>query len=125
VLRFIFFEHVFGRVEFTHLKRRMGARLKETEKVEITQSALRSSTEEAPTPREINARELDKATEDLKLFLPERLKPELQDLADATREPLSDYLRAVFARQLFFTWMVERLNAQGLLPSNSLTKALA
>ena len=54
VLRWILFEHVFGRLELTHLKRRMSA----------------------------------------------RLKLELQDLADAARQPLSDYLRAVLARQL-------------------------
>jgi len=78
----------------------MSARLKEMEKVEIMRSAQRSATEEAPTPREINARHLGKATEDLKLFLPARLKLELQDLADAAKQPLSDYLRAVLARQL-------------------------
>ena len=60
----------------------------------------RSPTEEGPTPREINARHLGKATEDLKLFLPARLKLELQDLADAAKQPLSDYLRAVLARHL-------------------------
>ena len=54
VLRWILFEHVFGRVELAHLKRRMSA----------------------------------------------RLKLELQDLADAARQPLSDYLRAVLARHL-------------------------
>ena len=36
----------------------------------------------------------------IKLFLPARLKLELQDLADAAKQPLSDYLRAVLARQL-------------------------
>ena len=54
VLRWILFEHVFGRVELAHLMRRMSA----------------------------------------------RLKLELQDLADAARQPLSDYLRAVLARHL-------------------------
>ena len=54
LLRWILFEHVFGRLELTHLKRRMSA----------------------------------------------RLKLELQDLADAARQPLSDYLRAVLARHL-------------------------
>ena len=54
VLRWILFEHVFGRVELAHLQRRMSA----------------------------------------------RLKLELQDLADAARQPLSDYLRAVLARHL-------------------------
>ena len=100
VLRWIFFEHVFGRVELAHLKRRMSARLKEMEKADVKYSVRRLSTEEGPTPREINARHLGKATEDLKLFLPERLKLELQDLANATRQPLSDYLRAVLARHL-------------------------
>ena len=42
----------------------------------------------------------EEATEDLKLFLPARLKLELQDLADAAKQPLSDYLRAVLARHL-------------------------
>ena len=100
VLRWILFEHVFGRVELAHLKLRMSAQLKEMEKIEIMRSARRSATEEGPTPREINARHLGKATEDLKLFLPARLKLELQDLADAAKQPLSDYLRAVLARHL-------------------------
>ena len=42
----------------------------------------------------------EQATEDLKLFLPARLKLELQNLADAAKQPLSDYLRAVLARHL-------------------------
>ena len=36
----------------------------------------------------------------IKLFLSARLKLELQDLADAAKQPLSDYLRAVLARHL-------------------------
>lgn len=101
MLRWVLFEHVFGRVELAHLKRRMSAQFKEMEKVEIMRSARRSTTEEAPPPREINARHLGKATEDLKLFLPSRLKLELQGLADAAKQALSDYLRAVLARHLF------------------------
>ena len=100
VLRWILFEHVFGRVELAHLQRRMSARLKQLEKAEIMRSVRRSTTEEGPTPREINARHLGKATEDLKLFLPARLKLELQDLADAAKQAFSDYLRAVLARHL-------------------------
>lgn len=100
VLRWVFFEHVFGRVEFAHLKRRMSAQLKALEKVEIMRSARRATTDQGPTPREINAHHLGKATEDLKLFLPDRLKRELQGLADAAKQPLSDYLRAILARHL-------------------------
>ncbi len=98
VLRWILFEHVFGRVEFAHLERRAEPPPPPMNPPEVMYSRTRNP--QTPTSREINVRHLGKATEDLKLFLPERLKLELQDLADAARQPLSDYLRAVLARHL-------------------------
>lgn len=102
VLRWIFFEHVFGRVEFVHLQHRYDAWQEKRAQYGVVASPTRSSVEEPTTltPRQINATLLGKATEDLKLFLPGRLKSELQELAKRSKQPLSDYLRAVLARQL-------------------------
>jgi len=97
VLRWVLFKHAFGRIEFAHLQRR-AAEPPPPSKSQALYSRTRNTQE--PTPREINARHLGKATEDLKLVLPARLKLELQDLADAATQPLSDYLRAVLARHL-------------------------
>lgn len=102
VLRWIFFEHAFGRVEFAHLQRRYDAWQEARARSRVVASVTRRSVEELPTltPRQINASLLGKATEDLKLFLPSRLKRELQDLAKRSGQPLSDYLRGALARQL-------------------------
>ena len=97
VLRWVLFEHVFGRIEFAHLQRR-AEEPPPPSKPQVMYSITRNPQE--LTPRQINAAVLGKATEDLKLFLPARLKLELQDLADAAKQALSDYLRAVLARHL-------------------------
>ena len=52
------------------------------------------------TARAVNAHYLGKATENVKLELPEALKRELEGLAAQDGKPLSDYLRAVLARDL-------------------------
>jgi len=52
------------------------------------------------TARAVNAHYLGKATENVKLELPEALKQELETLAAQEGQPLSDYLRGVLARQL-------------------------
>lgn len=97
VLRWIFFEHVYGRVEFSHLQRRVAQRPEEPP-LDVRFSLRQSTFEQRP--REINAKHLGKATEDLKLFLPTQLKAELSALATRAQQPLSDYLRAVLARHL-------------------------
>lgn len=113
VLRWILFEHVFGRIEFSHLHRR--AKNPPT----MPESRVICSPRRAysgPSEREVNARHLGKATEDLKLFLPSRLKRDLQAMADGLRQPLSDYLRAVLTRHLlgeifFQNWQTELARA--------------
>jgi hypothetical protein len=52
------------------------------------------------TARAVNAHYLGKATENVKLELPDALKRELESLAAKEGQPLSDYLRGVLARQL-------------------------
>lgn len=52
------------------------------------------------TARAVNAHFLGKATENVKLELPEALRWELETLAAEDGKPLSDYLRAVLAREL-------------------------
>jgi len=52
------------------------------------------------TTRAVNAHFLGKATENVKLELPEALRRELETLAARDGKPLSDYLRAVLAREL-------------------------
>ncbi len=50
VLRWILFEHVFGRVELAHLKRRMSTQLREMEKIEIMRSARRAPPKKGRHP---------------------------------------------------------------------------
>lgn len=52
------------------------------------------------TARAIHTHFLGKATEDVKLALPDALKRELENLAAQEGQPVSDYLRGVLARQL-------------------------
>lgn len=91
VLRWILFEHAFGRVEFSHLLRSRGR------PTPVIHAALRrigantSRQEDCPS----------KATEDIKLHLPAALKEALQSLADSQAKPLSDYLRGVLQQTLF------------------------
>lgn len=64
------------------------------------------------TSRAVNAHFLGKSTEDVKLTLPAALKRELEALAESSRQPLSDYLRGVLARQLlgeghYLRWQTE------------------
>lgn len=98
VLRTIFFEHAFGRVELAHLKRRV-ERVSPAEPM-IQYSPPRLMPGEATTERAINQRFLGKATQDIKLFLPTALRLELETLALGAKKPLSDYLRGVLARVL-------------------------
>jgi plasmid stability protein len=52
------------------------------------------------TARAVNAHVLGKATENVKLELPEALRRELEILAAQDGKALSDYLRGVLAREL-------------------------
>lgn len=107
-LRWIFFEHVYGRELFAGLCAHAES-LKVIESIQLRYSLkqddddipkfLRKESEE--TPRAVNQRFLGKATEDVKLWLPKPLKESLQQLADRKDDALSDYLRAVLTRHLF------------------------
>ena len=107
-LRWVFFEHAFGRELFVGLCAYSEA-LKAIEAGELRYSLkhidqdipkfLRKEAEE--TTRSVNQRFLGKATEDVKLWLPSPLKSSLQELAANKDDALSDYLRAVLVRHLF------------------------
>lgn len=120
VLRWILFEHAYGRAEFAHLRRRARA---------AAESVIQFCRRPAPrgevqardlaTARAVNQHFLGKATEAVKLTVPAALKQELEKLAERFGQPLSDYLRGVLARQLlgeifYHTWQQEltRVNAQ-------------
>ena len=98
VLRALFFEHAFGRVELSHLERRVERTVVAEPMVQYSPRRLMSG--EVVTEREINQRFLGKATLDVKLFLPTALRLELETLALGARKPLSDHLRGVLARML-------------------------
>lgn len=96
ILRWIFFEHVYGRERFSDLCK-YAELIKAANQVEIP----RFSRKNIDTVRSVNQRFLGKATEDVKLWLPNQLKIDLKVLADAKHEGLSDYLRFVLVRHLY------------------------
>lgn len=102
ILRWIFFEHAFGRTELSLLQRWAEAHRGEGPVLSPARRIAGSSEryENRETSGSINARFLGKATEDLKLYLPEALRNELVALAEQQAQRVSDYLRGVLARQL-------------------------
>lgn len=103
ILRWIFFEHAYGRERFADL----------CAYAELLKAASRDtiqfSRKQVDTVRSVNQRFLGKATEDVKLWLPNQLKIDLQKLADVRDEGLSDYLRSVLVRHLFGEHFYESL----------------
>lgn len=104
ILRWIFFEHAYGRERFAGL----------CAYAELLKAARRDSVpvfsrKQVDTVRSVNQRFLGKATEDVKLWLPNQLKIDLQELADVRDEGLSDYLRSVLVRHLFGEQFYESL----------------
>lgn len=95
ILRWIFFEHVYGRERFCDLCN-YAQSIKAAD-----EGAIPQFSRKADTTRSINQRFLGKATEDVKLWLPNQLKTDLKALADAKHEGLSDYLRFVLVRHLY------------------------
>lgn len=93
ILRWILFEHAYGRELFAGL---CSHALKAADN-----SGVKFSHIQAQTLRSVNQQFLGKATEDVKLWLPSPLKIVLQGLAEGKGEPLSDYLRSVLVRHLF------------------------
>ena len=97
VLRWIFFEHVYGRELFLGL-----CAYAKIMHVAVPEGGIRFSRKEMPdTLRAVNQQFLGKATEDIKLWMPGLLKEALNDLAVINNQTLSDYLRSVLTRHLF------------------------
>jgi hypothetical protein len=104
VLRWVLFEHAYGRTEFAHLRRRARATLERgIDMNDICLSTRRAPSDEAPslpTARAVDQHFLGKSNQDVKLTLPAALKRELEALAEQSGQPLSNYLRGVLTRQL-------------------------
>ncbi len=96
VLRWILFEHAYGRTEFAHLCNRAQGRAVRCRDLVVV--APNGACE--PTDRPTAAPALGKSLEDIKLHLPAQLRRDLERLAALHRQPLSDYLRGVLARSL-------------------------
>ena len=117
VLRWVFFEHAYGRELFAGLCAYADS-LQEPEydipaflrkKADDSPVLLSESRKQVDTERAVNQRFLGKATEDVKLWLPTPLKDVLQGLADSKDEYLSDYLRSVLVRHLFGEQFYDKL----------------
>lgn len=113
VLRWILFEHAFGRTEFTHLCRRMPEADPRRSTMSRPQAARRHPSGAAPaTARAVNQHFLGKSSEDVKVALPAALKRELETLAESSGQPLSDYLRGVLVRELLGEGHYQRWQAE-------------
>lgn len=93
ILRWLLFEHVFGRVEFVHLQRRQRGDL-----VDLPLFSRRRDF--AARARAVRVRYLGKSQGDFKLELPRALKGEVEKLAIRQNVSLSAYIRRVLAREL-------------------------
>ena len=95
VLRALLFMHVYGRVEFMHLLRRISSNdVQEEPRFSIARLRRRA------TARAIRVQYLGKSKDDLKLELPRPLKQSLESLAQRSNEGLSPYIRRILAREL-------------------------
>ena len=106
VLRWLLFEHVYGRPAFETLKawkqqrdleeHRRREAAADVSPLQVKLSPARVHTAE----RTLTAQLLGKSVEDFKLWLPGALKQELQTLATLESLELSDYLRKTLVRVL-------------------------
>ena len=94
VVRWVLFEHVFGKVEFALLLER--ERRKRAN--EWYDGPVFSRKTVASTARALRVRYLGKSTTDLKVEIPLALKQGLETLAAQAGESLSAYIRRVLAR---------------------------
>jgi hypothetical protein len=97
VLRWILFEHVYGRELFLGLVKYKDS-LEHTPLSDLRFSRKQSEPE---SERAVNLQFLGKATENIKLWLPMPLKVELINLAEQHKQPLSNYVRSILVAQLF------------------------
>jgi predicted DNA-binding protein len=95
VIRWVLFEHAFGKVEFALLQERVFRQNigKWYEGPMFSRKAV------APTARALRVRYLGKSTTDLKVEMPLKLKQEIENLADEAGESLSGYIRRVLAKE--------------------------
>lgn len=94
VVRWVLFEHVFGKVEFALLLEQERRRMLNT----WDEGPMICRTAVAATARAFRLRCVGKSTDDLKVEMPLLLKQNLEDLAEAAGESLSAYIRRVLAR---------------------------
>lgn len=94
VVRWVLFEHVFGKVEFALLLER--ERRKRVN--EWYEGPMFSRKTVTSTARALRLRYLGKSTADLKVEMPLVLKQGLEKLVEEAGESLSSYIRRVLAR---------------------------
>jgi len=97
VLRWLLFEHVYGRVEFEHLRDR---ELRRRVGDPIDDEPMFSRKDLQSAVRTARLYFLGKSESDFKLTLPSALKADLERLAADCGESLSSYVRRVLARAL-------------------------
>ena len=107
VLRWLLFEHVYGRPALEQLK--VWKVQKDTEAAEARRVAVKRAEDsgirfslrrEVPSERTITTLLLGKSVEDFKLWLPSPLKVQLDTLAKMENLGISDYLRKTLVRIL-------------------------
>lgn len=119
VLRWLLFEHVYGRPALERLK--AWKREKDAEAARRLAAELRvsfSPKHGEVSERKITTRLLGKSVEDFKLWLPSPLKAELATLAKVETLGLSDYIRKTLVRILLGETFHHRWQAAiGKLPA--------
>jgi len=101
VLRWLLFEHVYGRPALEQLKEWKRRKDAEPARLQEVTACIQESPKAAEsTERRITTQLLGKSLEGLKLWLPVLLKTELENLARAEALGLSDYLRKTLVRIL-------------------------
>jgi hypothetical protein len=105
VLRWLLFEHVYGRPAFEQLKAWKQQKDAEEEArrqiAKSTHGVKFSPPRGIPSERAVTHQLLGKSIEDFKLWLPSLLKEQLAQLARIEGQGLSDYLRKTLVRILF------------------------
>ena len=129
VLRWLFFDHVYGRpaLEMLTSWKKVQDELERVRKEaedrrwsSQTDSGVKFSPCRSPSAREITIQMLGKSMDDFKLWLPSVLKVELEKLAKLEGFGLSDYLRKTLVRQVLGESFHHKWrNAIGRLPDEA------